>query len=109
MSPLDVMEHLESTDNPLELHPHRRLLLVLSDIEQLFSLGSVPQQSKHVTHKLTFYSAHVASMPSPLLRSVAAELRAKSMVLNEEAQALQHDMTATVPPATVRKPIVEEI
>ena len=104
---MDVMEHPESTENALELHPHRRLLLVLSDIGQLFSLGSVPQQSKHVTHKLVFYRAHTATMPSSLLRSVAAELRAKSMILNEETQALQHDATAKVPPVRVRKPIVE--
>ncbi|KAJ3519340.1 hypothetical protein NMY22_g13251 [Coprinellus aureogranulatus] len=112
-TPLSVIEEQPgSTENTLITHPHRRLLLVLSDIAQLFSASSslgarVPQQSKHVTHKLVFYGAHVATMPTPLLRSVAEELRAKAMELDNEreAQAQPLDTTARV----ARRPIVEEI
>lgn len=91
MSPLNIIESTgEPTANNLGAHPHQHPLLVLSDVISLVSLGLekgwVPQQSKHVSHKLVFYGAHVATLPTPLLRSVVGELAEKSQVLREEAK-----------------------
>lgn len=55
----------DDSTSPLDTSPLRRTFLVLSDVSRLFS-GSLsspqtphrPQQA-HITHKLSFYAAHV--------------------------------------------------
>ncbi|RXW23049.1 hypothetical protein EST38_g2810 [Candolleomyces aberdarensis] len=103
MSPSNIIEEdkLQSSLAPesgrvkLTFHPHRRLLLVLSDLFELNSLGIekhwVPQQSKHVSHKLVFYGAHAATMPTPLLRSVVIELEQRSKAYHQEAKTRDAD------------------
>ncbi|KAJ3720612.1 hypothetical protein C8R42DRAFT_722296 [Lentinula raphanica] len=59
-------------------HPNRNTVYVLSDLHRLFtiSLGGKGEKGAHVTHKLLFYTAHVLSAPSGVLRSVADEVEA---------------------------------
>ncbi|KAF5336161.1 hypothetical protein D9611_006356 [Ephemerocybe angulata] len=95
MTPLKVVESPDSSTDMLAIHSHRHLLLVLSDLISLVSLGLdggwVPQKSKYVIHKLVFYGAHVATMPSPLLGSVAEELKATGKTFQDEAKARRVD------------------
>ncbi|KAJ3817361.1 hypothetical protein F5880DRAFT_1493074, partial [Lentinula raphanica] len=67
-------------------HPNRNTVYALSDLHRLFTIslggkGEKGEQAKgekgaHVAHKLLFYSAHVLSTPSVVLRSVADEVAA---------------------------------
>ncbi|KAJ3833693.1 hypothetical protein F5878DRAFT_518329, partial [Lentinula raphanica] len=60
-------------------HPHRNAVYVLSDLHRLFSIADRtdpnhnPHSHSHITHKLLFYTAHVLSTPSVILRSVSDE------------------------------------
>ena len=60
-----------------------------------------PPQSKHVTHKLIFYAAHVATMPTPLLRSVADELGVRCEAFREESRTTR--LGAVVEAKSLRK------
>jgi hypothetical protein len=122
MSPSSIIEEEEdkvqssgSGRVELTLHPHRRPLLVLSDLFELISLGLekrwVPQQSKHVSHKLVFYAAHVATMPTPLLRSVATELEQRGEEYHREAKTRDADAQSDKEygPRKVTGRLVEEL
>lgn len=116
MSPLNIIEDRElppeSGRVDLTLHPHRRPLLVLSDLFELISLGIekrwAPQQSKHVSHKLVFYAAHIVTMPTPLLRSVVTELEQRSEAYDREAKARIGDVQIDKEHGA-RKILVEEL
>lgn len=68
----------EDTENPeikLTSHPHLNAILVLSDLRKLFEASARPHA---VAHKLQFYAAHIVSIPSQILRSLAEEILARA-------------------------------
>ncbi|KAF8967705.1 hypothetical protein BDZ97DRAFT_1656008, partial [Flammula alnicola] len=71
----------------LPSHPHIMPVLVLSDLNELFSpaprLGSsqdsqVRSKGNHVTHKLLFYAVHILSTPSVILETLADEMTTRA-------------------------------
>jgi len=62
-------------------HPHVNFIRVLADISKLFEIsarkGAAPKPN-HVTQKLLFYTAHLLSTPSSVLRALSDELMEKS-------------------------------
>ncbi|KAH6916035.1 hypothetical protein BKA70DRAFT_1254575 [Coprinopsis sp. MPI-PUGE-AT-0042] len=83
VTPLEVVEITtapsEAPSLDLLSHPHQIPLLLMSDLHSFFSRGmesrQIPNSMKHLTHKLVFYAAHMISMPTPLLRGLARELK----------------------------------
>lgn len=101
-----------SVSRDLEGHPSANTLRALSDLSTLFS-GSVHSSSSassasssapsraatkptaatskhiHVTHKLTFYAAHVLSVPPLLLRALADEAACRAEIVAREGVDVQ--------------------
>jgi hypothetical protein len=83
VTPLEVVEITAVPSEPPTLdilsHPHQVPLLLISDLRGFFSRGvesrQIPSSLKHLVHKLVFYAAHMVSMPTPLLRGLARELK----------------------------------
>jgi hypothetical protein len=79
---------------PLESYPQRLTLLALSDLTRLFEsyrTGSNVEtrpSSNHVTHKLTFYAAHLLSGPHHRLVALAEECLSFSRHLEIEMGTL---------------------
>lgn len=103
LSPKRVIElsgHLQQTPvssfqySDLSSHPHGTTIRALSDIFQSFHLArktkksetSTTENSKETptTHRLRFYAAYVAMLPSPILGSFAAEVAARASRIEEE-------------------------
>jgi hypothetical protein len=57
-------------------HPHRNLVLVLSDLHHVYGGTAKPT---HVAHKLLFYASHALSTPSPVLNSLATDLHSRAV------------------------------
>lgn len=78
----------------LSSHPHDTTIRALSDIFQFFHLArktkkseiSTAENSKETptTHRLRFYAAYIAMLPSPILGSFAAEVAARASKIEEE-------------------------
>ncbi|KAF9816006.1 hypothetical protein IEO21_04256 [Rhodonia placenta] len=90
----------------LESHPNTNVLRALSDLSALSGDDLLSQSTKsspsssssktttstaktdHVTHKLTFYAAHIVSAPPLLLRALAEETAARANAVAREGIAL---------------------
>ncbi|KAF8889331.1 hypothetical protein BD779DRAFT_340036 [Infundibulicybe gibba] len=82
-------------------HPFATCVLVLSDLWQLYRARG----PKHVTHKLTFYAAHLLSLPPEVVRAVSDELSERSQAVYGEGQ---HGVAAE-PPSFQKKTAVIEV
>lgn len=86
-----VESSAEAQDTVPGSHPHIGPILVLSDLNELFLAGSGPQgcqaqkKGNHVTHKLVFYAAHIASTPSIILRGLVEEMSTRADIYHAEA------------------------
>jgi hypothetical protein len=74
-------------------HPHRNVLLALSDLHQIFgrSIHTTDNpdgiwRPNHVTHKLMFYAAHIVSTPLTVLSALSQEALIRSKVFQAETQ-----------------------
>ncbi|KAG8963606.1 hypothetical protein FRC03_002801 [Tulasnella sp. 419] len=80
------------TQNPLEFSSHHKTLLMLSDLSHFFHDQQAGKKSyAHVNHKLAFYSAHIASLPSSAVGLMldVIMMKVKEMESNEE-EAISH-------------------
>lgn len=78
----------------LSSHPHGTTIRALSDILQFFHYArktkkseiSTAENSKETptTHRLRFYAAYIAMLPSPILGRFAAEVAARAFWIEEE-------------------------
>ncbi|KZT07481.1 uncharacterized protein LAESUDRAFT_724932 [Laetiporus sulphureus 93-53] len=107
-----------SVSRDLEGHPNANTLRALSDLSTLFSgpthssssassaSSSAPlrvatkpiaatNKHIHVAHKLTFYAAHVLSVPPLLLRALADETARRADVVAREGLDVQSGSTST--------------
>jgi len=79
----------EAQDTVPGSHPHIGPILVLSDLNELFSAGShgyqTPTKRNHIAHKLVFYAAHIASTPSIILRGLVEEISTRADIYRAEA------------------------
>jgi hypothetical protein len=70
-------------------HPHIKPILVLSDLNGLILAGShgcqAQKKGNHISHKLVFYAAHIASTPSVILRALVEEMKARAEIYRAEA------------------------
>jgi hypothetical protein len=82
-----VSATMPASDRVPPTHPHSMPVLVLSDLNGLFSAtsernasqdNSMRRKDTHITHKLLFYAAHILSTPSVILDAVANEMRARA-------------------------------
>lgn len=95
VTPIDIQPTAVNTataDFDIASHPHKSLILVLSDLAKLFqslhpSNDSVSHNPKpnQIIHKLLFYAAHILSTPSLLLRAVAQELADRSITVKQQS------------------------
>jgi hypothetical protein len=75
----------------LDSHPQRLALLAISDLIRLFetyqagSNAEIRPSNNHITHKLTFYAAHLLSTPSHRFATLAEESLIFSRHLQIEA------------------------
>ncbi|KIM44574.1 hypothetical protein M413DRAFT_442543 [Hebeloma cylindrosporum] len=66
-------------------HPHVGSILVLSDLSELFLAGSTRAKGNHITRKLLFYAAHIASTPSITLRGLVKEMSTRAEIYRAQA------------------------
>jgi len=85
-----VESSAESQDIVPGSHPHIGPILVLSDLNELFLARSgshgcqVQMKGNHITHKLVFYAAHIASTPTIILRGLVEEVSTRADVYHAE-------------------------
>ena len=99
LTPLFVTELTTPPDSTAETetmvrsHPHNMSILALSDLYDMFSneYGQDEDEKRtghrkgnHITHKLTFYAAHVLSTSSVVLRTLAQEMTDKAEMIEKE-------------------------
>lgn len=86
---IQVESSAEAQDTVPGSHPHIGPILVLSDLNELFSSGShgyqTPTKRNHIAHKLVFYAAHIASTPSVILRRLVEEMSTRANIYRAEA------------------------
>ncbi|EAU90306.2 hypothetical protein CC1G_08988 [Coprinopsis cinerea okayama7 len=90
MSPKSIT-HVSTCPSDLLSQPHQLPLLVLSDMHQFVATGlakrRISHSLRHLAHKLVFYAAHVITMPTPILRGLAHELKQKSTAFRADSKA----------------------
>ena len=95
LTPLFVTELTTSpgsttkTETMVRSHPHSMSILALSDLYDMFSNDEDEKRTghrkgNHVTHKLTFYAAHVLSTSSDVLRTLVQEMIDKAEMIDKE-------------------------
>ena len=68
-------------------HPHSMAILALSDLHDMFLIDCGHKEptgrlrGNHITHKLTFYAAHILSTPSVILRTLVQEMIHKAEMI----------------------------
>lgn len=81
-------------------HAHIGPILVLSDLNELFSARShghqSPTKKNHIAHKLVFYAAHVASTPSMILWALVEEMSTRADIYRVEADDKTRARTVAV-------------
>ncbi|KAF8623222.1 hypothetical protein AX15_006457 [Amanita polypyramis BW_CC] len=77
-------------------HPHCIPVLILSDINVLFSrpgqgtgVGLEKSNANHVARKLLFYASHILSMPPRIFQLVVSELATRARNIHEEGEWVQ--------------------
>jgi hypothetical protein len=77
----------ELTRSKLASHP---TFLMLSDLSKLFRpvdqpSDAVAPRQNHITMKISFYIAHIVSIPSVILSDLSGEVLARSRVVDQES------------------------
>ena len=73
----EVTSTFVSGDFPdLASHAHKIPLLVLSDLHAFYSKGAAGKS--HITHKVLFYAAHIATTPTLFLELLSKEVLARA-------------------------------
>ncbi|KAF9480531.1 hypothetical protein BDN70DRAFT_905729 [Pholiota conissans] len=108
---------MPTSDAVHSAHPHTMPVLVLSDLNGVFSAtleqsasqgSSERQKGNHITHKLLFYAAHILSTPTGILDAVANEMRARAQGYGGPEEMGSWDGTR-VGEGRGTQPVVEEI
>lgn len=109
LRPLRVTQDMSSpaSDTVSSAHPHIMPILVLSDLNDLFSDSRTPSKPNHIAHKIRFYAAHILSTPSAILRSLADEMNIRAR--DEDGGVIKVDLSGMETKKKEPKTLVEEI